>query len=291
MALLHDNKMQMLKADLELIYRMQMFEVEERKNTQIQRLIESHDIAFNDMKNYYNDITLNNLGLISSLKEQMGVLRKQAERSERVAAETLNENRKLKDPLDQALTELADLRRKLEHFERDRNQLARLKLRNTAIEKQLKGLTWETEALLLRNDTLLKEREDLKAKFENVFMELQQKTGLKNVLLERKIALLERAGEKREVMLQETMNVCTKEDVEKLDLHVDNVLDEKNKQIQELRYELARVCKAHDDMLATYESKLKQYGIPEAELGFEPLRLKEKWAYLCGPAGLVAKNH
>jgi len=39
-----------------------------------------------------------------------------------------------------------------------------------------------------------------------------------------------------------------------------------------LQYELARVCKAHDDLLQTYEAKLQQYGIPKEELGFTPLQ-------------------
>ncbi|XP_005186745.3 dynein regulatory complex subunit 4 [Musca domestica] len=299
LTLLHEEKMHDLKNEIELIYRMQMFEVEERKNLQIQKLIENHDMAFNDMKNYYNDITLNNLGLISSLKEQMETLRKQAERSDRLANDMANENRKLKEPLEQAQQELVVMKRKLEFYDRDKAQLSRLKTRNAQVEKQLKALTWETEALLLRNDTLVKEREELKEKFEDVVIELQQKTGLKNVLLERKIAIMEREGEKQEIMLKETLDTCAAvvksvgKDIEspvELERRVENVLDEKNKLIQELRYELARLTKAHDDLLATYEAKLLQYGIPKEELGFEPLRSTSKWSYLLGPAGLVTKN-
>lgn len=47
---------------------MEMSEVEERKNNQINELTQHHERAFNELKNYYNDITLNNLALISSLK-------------------------------------------------------------------------------------------------------------------------------------------------------------------------------------------------------------------------------
>uniref|UniRef100_A0A1I8NVA8 Dynein regulatory complex subunit 4 n=1 Tax=Stomoxys calcitrans TaxID=35570 RepID=A0A1I8NVA8_STOCA len=299
LTLLHEEKMLDLKNEIELIYRMQMFEVEERKNLQIQKLIENHDMAFNDMKTYYNDITLNNLGLISSLKEQMETLRKQAERNERLAADMAIENRKLKEPLEQAKQELVVMKRKLEFYDRDRAQLSRLKTRNAQVEKQLKALTWETEALLLRNDTLVKEREELKNKFEDVVIELQQKTGLKNVLLERKIAIMEREGEKQEIMLKETIETCAAvakasgremESPLELERRVENVLDEKNKLIQELRYELARLTKAHDDLLATYEAKLVQYGIPKEELGFEPLRTTSRWTYLSGPAGLVTRN-
>uniref|UniRef100_A0A1A9W1X5 Dynein regulatory complex subunit 4 n=1 Tax=Glossina brevipalpis TaxID=37001 RepID=A0A1A9W1X5_9MUSC len=295
---LHEEKMLSLKFDLELVYRMQMFEVEERKNAQIQKLIDNHDTAFNDMKNYYNDITLNNLSLISSLKQQMEVLRKQTERSERLAADMIQENRKLKEPLEQAQQELQLLRRKLEFYDRDRAQLMRLKARNAYVEKQLQGLTWETDALLLRNDTLVKEREELKEKFEEVVIELQQKTGLKNVLLERKIAIMVKEGEKQKQLLKETMDRCIdvkdptirKFDAKAREARVENVLEEKNRLIHELRYELARITKAHDDLLATYESKLVQFGIPKEELGFEPLRKTVKWNYMCGPAGLVTEN-
>jgi hypothetical protein len=38
-----------------------------------------------------------------------------------------------------------------------------------------------------------------------------------------------------------------------------------------LQYELARVCKAHNDLLRTYEAKLRQFGIPVEEMGFKPL--------------------
>jgi len=53
---------------LTLKHRMETTEVEERKNAQIATLIKNHENAFTEMKNYYNDITLNNLSLIKSMK-------------------------------------------------------------------------------------------------------------------------------------------------------------------------------------------------------------------------------
>lgn len=54
--------------DMGLQQSMELAEVEQRKNRQVVELTKSHEKAFNDMKNYYNEITLNNLALISSLK-------------------------------------------------------------------------------------------------------------------------------------------------------------------------------------------------------------------------------
>lgn len=58
------------------------------------------------------------------------------------------------------------------------------------------------------------------------------------------------------------------------------MLNKKNAAIKDLQYELAKVCKAHDDLLTTYERKLQEYGIPKTELGFQPLRTKMAGAKL-----------
>ncbi|KAH8303120.1 hypothetical protein KR059_000596, partial [Drosophila kikkawai] len=292
--MLHEEKMIEQKAKLDLFYGTQMFEVEERKNQQIKDLQDHHDLAFNDMKNYYNDITINNLALIGSMKEQLEHLRKQAERSDRIAADTATENRRLKEPLESANIQLNELRRKLGFYDRDKLQLSRLKTRNTRLEKKVKGLTWEAETLILRNDSLVTEREGLKERFNDVIVELQQKTGLKNVLLERKIAALVREDEKRSIVLHETIATCAPNFADKLtclDERVGNIVDEKNKIILDLRYQVAKARKAHDDLLETYECKLKQYGIPVDELGFKPLKEREhQQLYVCGPAGIITEN-
>ena len=60
--------MRTLREELELRRKTEIHEIEERKNSQINSLMKNHEKAFSDIKNYYNDITLNNLALINSLK-------------------------------------------------------------------------------------------------------------------------------------------------------------------------------------------------------------------------------
>ena len=43
-----------------------------------------HDRAFTEIKNYYNDITLNNLAMISTLKEEIKAKEEKLERNEQV---------------------------------------------------------------------------------------------------------------------------------------------------------------------------------------------------------------
>ncbi|ELK10077.1 Growth arrest-specific protein 8 [Pteropus alecto] len=63
--------MKMLRDELDLRRKTEIHEVEERKNGQINMLMRRHEEAFTDMENY-NDITLNNLALINSLKVPRG---------------------------------------------------------------------------------------------------------------------------------------------------------------------------------------------------------------------------
>lgn len=60
--------MRVLRDELDLRRKTEIHEIEERKNGQINTLMKNHEKAFSDIKNYYNDVTLNNLALINTLK-------------------------------------------------------------------------------------------------------------------------------------------------------------------------------------------------------------------------------
>lgn len=199
------------------------------------------------------------------------------------------ENRKLSETLEESTTELLMLRKKLENFDRDRAALTRTKMRFSATTKDLNKMKWETEALRMLCQKLTEERDQLKEKFEEAVLEIQQKTSLKNVLLERKLTALEKETEKREAVLGEVLTAAGMEP-HTLSKKMEKLLKIKNDKIQNLRYELARVCKAHNDLLATYEAKMVQFGIPKEELGFEPMRVTGIMKTSSGPAGLVTKQ-
>jgi hypothetical protein len=64
----YEKKLNDLRVEMELRSKTEIHEIEERKNQQINHLLRNHEKAFSDIKNYYNDITLNNLNLINTLK-------------------------------------------------------------------------------------------------------------------------------------------------------------------------------------------------------------------------------
>ncbi|MGH0115738.1 UNVERIFIED_CONTAM: hypothetical protein FKN15_046923 [Acipenser sinensis] len=217
----YEKKMRMLRDELDLKRKTEIHEIEERKNSQINTLMKNHEKAFSDIKNYYNDITLNNLALINSLKEQVEEMKRKEERLEKEMAEVQLQNKRLTEPLQKAQEEVTELQKQLANYQKDKVSLVGAKARLKVADKEMKDLKWEHEVLEQR---------------------------------------------------------FTKD-----------ILDSKNNAIKDLQYELARVCKAHNDLLRTYETKLCAFGIPVDELGFKPLESTVAGQTLGqGPAGLVS---
>ncbi|XP_042311208.1 dynein regulatory complex subunit 4 isoform X2 [Sceloporus undulatus] len=287
----YEKKMRVLREELDLRRKTEIHEIEERKNGQINTLMKNHEKAFSDIKNYYNDVTLNNLALINTLKEQMEEMKKKEEHLEKEMAEVLLQNKRLVEPLQRAREEVAELQRKLAHYEKDKIMLVNIRARLKVTEKELKDLQWEHEVLQQRFSKVQEERDDLYQKFTKAINEVQQKTGFKNLLLERKLLGLANILEKKEVQLNEVL-AASNLDPSALSVvtrKLEDVLDSKNNAIKDLQYELARVCKAHNDLLRTYEAKLSAFGIPLDNLGFKPLETSVLGQTLGqGPAGFVS---
>lgn len=75
----YETKLADLKKELELRMKVEIHEVEERKNEHINSLMKNHEEAFKEMKEYYNDITRENLELIRMYKEKLIDIRNQIE--------------------------------------------------------------------------------------------------------------------------------------------------------------------------------------------------------------------
>ncbi|KAK2500714.1 hypothetical protein MC885_009138 [Smutsia gigantea] len=237
-------------------------------------------------------------------EEQMEDMRKKEDHLEKQLTEVSMQNKRLADPLQEARDEMSEMQKKLRNYERDKQILAGTKARLKVTEKELKGLKWEHEILEQRFIKVEQERDELYRKFTAAILEVQQKTGFRNLVLERKLQALSTAVEKKEVQFNEALAASNLDPAaltlmsRKLEfptypiflayLSPQDVLELKNTTIKDLQYELARVCKAHNDLLRTYEAKLLAFGIPLDNVGFKPLETAVIGQTLGqGPAGLV----
>lgn len=287
----YERKMKALRDELDLRRKEEIHEIEERKNSQINALMKTHETNFAEIKNYYNDITLNNLGLISGLKEQLITLRKKEDRMEKQMAEINAENKRLVEPLQKAREEVEELRKSLSSYDKDKQSLASAKARLKVQNEEFKSLGWEHEVLEQRFEKVQNERDELYQKFIKSIHQVQQKSNFKNLLLEKKLGALADTLEKKEAQLNEVLSASNLDPtaLTVVTRKLEDVLDSKNSAIKDLQYELARVCKAHNDLMKTYEAKLRHFGVPTEELGFKPLESTVVGHNLGrGPAGLVS---
>jgi myosin heavy subunit len=281
----YQDKMLKLRENLESRARKEAMEIEEEKNFQIQNLMEKHKQAFEQMKNYYNGITTNNLVLIKNLKEEVARMKKNEASNEKLMFEIMADNNKLTEPLVKALSEIDNMRVELANYEKDKVSLKNAKNRMIVIEDQLKNLKWEHEILEQSYRNVQKERDELYQKFEKSIHDVQQKAMLKNQLLETKISALQEQVEKRDAQIREVIKISKLDDlsVEHVTGQMEDVIEEKNKHIRDLRFEVEKLKKMHNDLLHVIVDKMRQYGIPTEEFAMRILPTQATTA----PAGLV----
>lgn len=71
----YEHKLKELAAELELRMKVEIHEIEERKNQHINELMLSHEASFKDMKTYNNEITKENLELIRMHKDKLSEIK------------------------------------------------------------------------------------------------------------------------------------------------------------------------------------------------------------------------
>lgn len=137
-----------LKEELELRMKVEIHEIEERKNQHINELMKNHEEAFSEMKMYYNDITRENLELIRMHREKLIDIRNQIESNQTTVEHLKLTMEELERPLAKAILERDSLQKQLSNFGKNvmaiRNAKARLQVLKNK-EKEVKNDRAELE--------------------------------------------------------------------------------------------------------------------------------------------------
>lgn len=258
--------------DLDRMRKEEIKAIEERKHQMIDHLMAEHQKAFADIKNYYNDITHNNLDLIKSLKEEVKELEAEQRKNETRLHEKMAENKRLSAPLKKMQEDVVRLRGELEDYRKEKGEMKQFKASLLIAETEHTSLKWEYETLLQRFADLKTERDSLKANFMAAVFDVKQKSAFRGLLLEKKVAAMYRLQEEREAQLNE---VLTRANLEpsvfgQVKGRVDDVLQRKNNEARRLQSDVSRLKALYNQLLASVEGKMKEYGLVFTELGFVP---------------------
>ena len=135
--------MKTVREKLELRRKNETSAIEERKNAHIKQLMKDHEQEFSEIKNYYNDITHNNLDLIKSLKDEVAEMKKKEQADEQKMNEIYNENRRMSEPLKKAQKDVEHLNVVLTKYKKEKEDLKKTKARLVVVENQYQSLKWQ----------------------------------------------------------------------------------------------------------------------------------------------------
>jgi len=97
--------------------KVELHEIEERKNQHINDLMINHETAFREMKQYYNDITKENLDIIKQLQDKYQDVKLQIQNSELVVTGLKASVLELQGPLAAQRIEKARLEKSVANYD------------------------------------------------------------------------------------------------------------------------------------------------------------------------------
>jgi len=282
----YNTKFQTLKENLELRLKVEIHEVEERKNKHRNTLMMKHEKAFRTIKDYYNDITRGNLEKIRDLKDEKAQLERNQIENKQLIEELRKKNAELKKPLEDAKEQLALLEDKLTNYNLDKVSLFNAKKHLKTLISRLEKCKYDKNELETKYRQTLQERDELYKRFENSIDRVKQKADYKNVFLENKLKEHEDNLQRKETQLQEVLAKANIDQafIVEINKRIEDSLEAKNTILKNLKYSLSHAIKAYNDAIRVYEAKLVEFGIPPEELGFQPIESMTSTM----PAGLVA---
>merc|ERR1711959_177520 len=181
-------------------------------------------------------------------------------------------NKQLSEPLRRAHQDVDRLQDELRMYEMDKKKLNEGKERIKDSERTLNRMQFQQEVLHQQLEHVSDERDTLYSKFQNAIYEVQQKSGLRNLLLEKRLDAVEESSEVTDAQVSELLISANVDRATAggISQKLDQVIQYKNDIITELHEEVQKIKDAHRQMLRTFECKLAEYGIPTEELGFTP---------------------
>lgn len=296
----YEARLEALRKDMVLRHRVEVHEVEERKNNHINQLLRAHEAAFAEMKRYYNDITEANLALVQDLKARIAEAGDKQAANQKLMLEIAEENKRLSDPLARAQAELASLQSDLKDADKDKQSLAYARTRLLSLRKQVAQLQETHAELEISYARTEKERDDLYSKFSATVLAAQERSAARAASLEARVGETEADfASKRSVVAQ--VLAAAKLDpsvLQEISARLDSELESRNNAIRQLQTGVAVLRRAYNDLVLTTEAKLHKLGV---QLGEAEGKIEEEDGATrtvlpllptmgtAGPAGLVSR--
>jgi len=258
------RRLKELKHDLRLRRKAHIHEIEERKNQHINDLMENHERAFRQMKDYYNDITNDNIKLIKSLKQQVSEMKKRQIANQKLMRDIALENQRLKEPLNLTLSKVTELKTQLRDRDKDKLSLRHALARLVKLKSQHGDLTAEHAQLRTEHRQVAADRDEVYRHFEDAIVKVQEQSEIRNAVLQERIRGASGECQNLSSQIDHVAKAANLQpaQVETLSQSVEEALRARNSMIQDLRAELFRASKEFNDSLKSLEAVMFRLGVP-----------------------------
>ena len=294
----YKRQMEELEADLELRLKVEIHELEERKNLHILNLNQTFEKRMSDWKaENIKQIKQS----IDTIKENIEVLKDLRADNEKLKLEN-DELTKAIDELNKKFKEAKDINKavndRLAKYYNQAINMKNMKEKIKNLEKKCTDTEKKTDDINEKKVNIEGKIQDLKDKFRPALLKYKEKTEIKNGELNYQLEQLNQKYDENDAKIEDILKnidiVANREEnanpVFNRDMfnevmdHVKSTLEEKTLIIKRLKASLAVAAKAFNDTIRVYEAKLHEFGIPVKELGFQTLETNTSLM----PAGLVA---
>ncbi|KAM4595194.1 dynein regulatory complex subunit 4 [Fundulus diaphanus] len=236
------QRMRSLRETEEKRRRSAIAEVEDRMKIRVESLMEEHGRVLRRGEEYFSQIQERQQEELNRWKEDLKKLKEEEVKWDRNMSAAQQENQRLKETLQEVQQKIPELQRQLQDCRPSKDSVERSRAQKKLVEKELRDLTVEHELLLQAFQKVQQERDELLKRQTESLLDVQQRSGLKKMLLQKKLAALTEALEKKEAQLSAALSVCSSEPTERSNAvnKLEEILESKRVSLEALQQDLAQ---------------------------------------------------
>jgi growth arrest-specific protein 8 len=214
----YKNDMKQLEDDLELRLKVEIHELEERKNLHINNLIRAFEDRMDAWKKENIEQIKENINLIKTNNENLKALKTDNEALEKEVEELKKDIGELEKLLESAQQEHSEITNRLAKYYNQQINITNMNAKVNSLHKKCDEVVRKTEEIEGKKRTLMDEIKELKERFVDAVLIFKEKSEKSNDELDKKINQLNDNYTKREIQIEEYMK------------NVDYVLDMDNQE-------------------------------------------------------------
>jgi intracellular sulfur oxidation DsrE/DsrF family protein len=269
----YEDRLERLQQELDVRRRLELHEAGERHNTHLNTLIWNHEAKVEETRAYYVSITKDHVALITELQQRVAELHAHQAQGRESLAELEQQRQAVSAPVRESAAQVAVLSSHEVHMQRCTQSLAVMRGRLSTLNAKVQTLRSGRVRLSVEHKAAREERERLRQAWEGIVSQAEAGAGARAEQLEQTLAQLQEAyrGENARLGAALRAGALDAGVARRVAAKLDSVLGAKQEQVEQLRYEVARAGKMHDDWHRVMRAKLVALGIPEEDVGAQEL--------------------